>query len=194
MFLYASLSALLLVEPSLRAAIYPAFTASDETTGSGGTVTVAVTVQGFTSVSSAQFSLGWDSGVLQYVSATLNPSFPANTMSPTFGTTSASSGELGFAWLPASDTTVSDGTTMFTVTFNAIGANGTSSAINFTDAPTTKQITENGLADDVTANCTFTAGNVTVVPEPIEASLFIFLGILSGAQMAFASLRIHREA
>jgi hypothetical protein len=157
------LSCLLLILPSSNAQI--TFTAGDETVTSGSPVSVSVTVDNFVDVTSAQFSLAWNPLVLEYTSASGDPGFP-----PAFGAigdSDADNGFLGLSWAGNQDETVSDGTVMFTINFNAIGANGTGSQISFGDNPTPREVAANGSP----TSAEFNGGTVTVAPEPAHTAL-----------------------
>src|SRR5688572_2563628 len=111
------------------------FSTSSANPNSGAPVTVSVSVAGFTQVTTAQFTLEWSPSVLQFVSV---GGFNLSGLgSANFGTTlAASDGKLTVSWddPQAAGVTLSDGTTIFTVQFNAIGANGTSTSVAFGDS------------------------------------------------------------
>jgi gliding motility-associated-like protein len=101
------------------------------------TVSVPVTVTGFNNITAFSFSMEWDETVLQFDSVgAFNLQF---LDAGDFGTTQSSNGILTAAWISDNGTgqTASNGTAIFRLFFTVIGANGSSSPINFTDSPTT---------------------------------------------------------
>ncbi|MCF7763614.1 MAG: hypothetical protein K9N62_08070 [Verrucomicrobia bacterium] len=122
----------------------------------GGTVTVPVTVSGFSSKLSMQFSLQWDQAVLRY-SGISGLGLPEADLTD-FNVTQVrvDAGQLSMAWVTrtGSAQSVADGTVVVNVAFDVIGATGTSSAIRFVDSPTAT------LVDDVPP--TRDEGTVTV--------------------------------
>ena len=122
----------------------------------GGTVTVPVTVSGFASKLSMQFSLQWDQTVLRY-SGISGLGLPEADLTD-FNVTQVrvDAGQLSMAWVTrtGSAQSVADGTVVVNVAFDVIGATGTSSAIRFVDSPTAT------LVDDVPP--TRDEGTVTV--------------------------------
>ncbi|MCB0534368.1 MAG: HYR domain-containing protein [Lewinellaceae bacterium] len=111
--------------------------ASDETASCGQTVTVDITALNFDSIAGLQFSMGWDPAVIAFASVgNFNPSLVLNNGN--FGTTQTGSGFLGFAWTSAlpSGTTLSDGSVLFSVTFNVVATGNASTNIVFGAVPT----------------------------------------------------------
>ena len=105
---------------------------------SGSTVTVPVTVTGFSSKLSMQFSLEWDETVLTFQS--IGSLGLPNAAESDFNIAEArvTTGVLAMAWVTpdGSAHSVADGTVVVEVTFNIIGATGTSSEVRFVDSPT----------------------------------------------------------
>ncbi len=133
------------------------FTASDETGGNGDQVCVDVTVQNFTNIVSMQYSINYNSSVLQFTGgANFNlPGFTgANIGNPT-------PGNITISWLandPVGGQSVANGTVIYQLCFNITGASGTSSNITFSGSPTPVEISNpNGIV-----NPTFDHGSVTV--------------------------------
>lgn len=134
------------------------FTASNETVESGNQVCVDIEVQNFTGIVSAQFSINYNSAVLQYTGAqgiNLPGVSGSNIGNPT-------PGNITFSWV-ANDVvngeTVNNGTVIFQLCFTAIGASGTSSDITFSGSPTPIEVT-NAMGNSL--NPTFTNGSVMV--------------------------------
>lgn len=117
------------------------FAASTENAMPGAAVKLWVSASGFTRVTSAQFTLKWNPAVLQYVGT---GDFNLTDLGAgNFGSAQTSQGKLTISWDDASlaGGTVADGTRLFSVQFTAIGANGTSSTVEFADDPTVREVT-----------------------------------------------------
>jgi hypothetical protein len=127
---------------TLAAAAIPrvAFGASEQGVPAGQTVSVPVTVNGFSRVTSAQFSLAWDPAVLRYLAT---GSYGLKGVSAgSFGTTLAESGKLAFAWhdSEATGVTLTDGAVLFSVSFEVVGKSGSVSAVTLADSPTPQEV------------------------------------------------------
>jgi gliding motility-associated-like protein len=118
----------------------PVFTASQEATTTGSDVTVFVKVDSLKNAVSIQFSLSWDSDVLTYQS-TGGYGLPGSSAF-NFGETQIDQGILTFVWFDGqvNGLTLPDGSTIFSVTFNAIGQAGEQSAVAFVNSPTPIQV------------------------------------------------------
>jgi hypothetical protein len=115
------------------------FGVSRQSARPGQTVTVPITVSGFSQVSSAQFSLAWDPAVLRYLGT---GSYGLKGLSAgSFGTAMTESGKLAFAWYDqeAVGVTLADGTVLFTVSFEVIGKPGSVSAVALAGTPTAEE-------------------------------------------------------
>ena len=128
----------------------------------GATFAVPVTVSAFTNITSAQFSLHWNPAVVQFLGVS---NFGLTGLDVgNLNTNLATNGMMGVSWDNPSGLGVSlaDHTTMFTVSFQAVGANGDVSSLQFADIPTAREVTV-GLAP-----VTFTgqAGSLTVTTAP----------------------------
>jgi hypothetical protein len=136
----------------------------------GQTVTVGVTVSGFSRVTSAQFSLAWDPAVLRYVGT---GSYGLRGLSAgSFGSTWTGSGKLGFGWYDpeALGVTLGDGTVLFSVSFEVIGKAGSASAVAVADAPTAQDVgVDFGLAGFGAHD-----GSVTVVGPGVLVSNSVY--------------------
>jgi len=176
------LAASVCLSPSLHAGII-AFTAGNETVDPGGYVYVPITVSDFANVLGASFSLSWSSGVLNYVgTGNYNSQLAAVGLAPGSFNLDPASGNLGFAWSDSSSSgqTLGDGTTIFTVEFQAVGAGGTSSPISFGDTPTLRDVFLGPLPGTEGIPGT-TNGLVTVVPEPVNWALGLFACVFIGS-------------
>lgn len=87
---------------------------------------VDVTVENFTNVLGFQFPLRWDPTIIEFVEVTnLNPNLPTFTMANSIGDTRVDFGELSIAWADLnnfSQVSLTDGEVLFSICFNAIGA------------------------------------------------------------------------
>ena len=100
---------------------------------SGDNVCVSVTVDNFLDVQTAQASMMWDPAVLSFT-GTQNPVLPGTV----FGENSTDQGMLAFNWFDNSGVTpqnLPNGSVLFDVCFDIVGAPGTSSTFKFTDDP-----------------------------------------------------------
>ncbi len=101
------------------------------------TVTINITALNFDSISGLQFSLGWDTAVLSYSSVgNFNPSLVLNAGN--FGTTQTGNGYLGFAWTSSlsNGTSLSNGSVLFSITFNVAATGNSNTGIVFGSFPT----------------------------------------------------------
>lgn len=127
----------------------PVLIASQEATTAGGTVTVYVTVDSLQSAVSMQLTLSWDSDILTYQST--GDYGLTNLSEFNFGETQVATGILTFVWFDGQvgGVTLADGSTLFSVTFTAIGEVGELSDISFVNIPTPIQI---GVIDGTDIN------------------------------------------
>lgn len=171
------------------------FDVGDASVVAGNPVTLTLTTQNFTDVSSLMFSLAWNSSVFQSPSAAIGTSFPAGGLIAT-----PEPGVLTFMWTPADGNakSLTGMNTVLTLTLNAIGtAPGGNYGFNFADDPTPREVTTTigGVDLDVTASTTFSGGSVSVtpVPEPISTALCIFGGLVVGGR-ALRYVRARKES
>lgn len=112
--------------------------ASNETSSCGESVTVYITALNFDSLAGLQFSLGWNSAILQFDTfGNFNPAMQLDVSN--FGNSQTGNGFLGFAWTTPdlfAGTTLSAGDTLFSITFTVTGGNNTNSGILFGNFPT----------------------------------------------------------
>ncbi|MFT4665539.1 MAG: gliding motility-associated-like protein [Polaribacter sp.] len=145
----------------------PVLTASQEVTTAGGTATVFVTVDSFENAVSLQFTLSWDSDILSYEST--GDYGLTNLSGFNFGETQIANGLLTFVWFDGQvgGVTLADGSTVFSVTFNAIGELGEMSDVLFVNSPTPIQI---GVIDGVDINEVpgfFVDGQVQIISNEV---------------------------
>ena len=104
---------------------------------------VQVGGSGFRQVTSAQFTLAWDPGVLRY--AGIGSYGLRGLSTESFGPMWVNEGKLTFAWYDpvATGVTVADGAAIFGVDFEVIGKPGSVSALVLGDSPTMREATAN---------------------------------------------------
>ncbi len=138
----------------------------------GSTVCIPVVVNDFTDITSLQFSLEWDPTVLQFTEIA-NLSLAQLTVG-NFNVDQASNGSIALAWLDntTAGITLVDGTAIFDLCFEVIGATGATTTIAFTDTPTPQVFSD--LVDEMSfmgGNGQFTVGDGTVDPPPTDGNL-----------------------
>ncbi len=116
---------------------------ADVSADMGTNVCIPVTVDDFTNINSVSASLSWDASVAQYTGSqayALN-NFTNNNVN----SNNASSGELGFTWSDissANPATLSNGSTLLELCFDMVGAQGTSTGVNFSNSPFPIMVTQ----------------------------------------------------
>lgn len=105
----------------------------------GERITMPLRVSSFNDVTSLQFTLGWDPGVLQY--ASLGSLGLRGLSTGNFSVAGTAEGKLTFAWddPQATGVTLPDGSIIFSVTFEVVGEHGSRSLLVFDDAPTPRE-------------------------------------------------------
>jgi gliding motility-associated-like protein len=101
----------------------------------------AVIQEGWVNLESLQFSLDWDTSVMDLVNVIANTDIPGNSPIPgvTYAYTSSS---LASSWSTpnaSSPVSVDDGTLMFTVCFEIVGECDASTVLRFSDEPTYRE-------------------------------------------------------
>ena len=159
------------------------FGVDDQTIAPGGTVTVPIVVQNY-SAAGFQFTFNWDPAVLGFerlqgqqlpnlnsvqfvdgaVVVVLNESF--------FNLTQTDQGRFTAVYDSGNgqNETVADGTGIFEIVFNVLGADGSSSALTFTDDPTARVVaSQTGPETFLTDNGTITISNPPSISHQIGA-------------------------
>ena len=106
----------------------------------GDTVVAQVSVRGFRDVTSAQSTLAWNPAVLRFVDT---GGYGLTGLGEgSFGASWAESGKLSFSWddTTAQGVTLADGRTIFTASFEVIGAAGSVSPLALVDTVTVGEI------------------------------------------------------
>lgn len=110
--------------------------AASTSIGKGQVGCISVTCVGFVDLVSMQYTMIWDSKVLQFKEVRgFNLPYLGTS---NFGAHRSDQGELTFVWIDNSlkGVTKDDGTAVFEVCFTATGATGQATAFQFTDKPT----------------------------------------------------------
>ncbi len=137
---------------------------SSVTVNTGQQAMVDVTVNGWTNILAAQFSINYDSLVLQYGNCTnfttALPGLSAVNVSGPNGV-GVKNGQMTFSWSDQEGTgkTLPNGTRLFTIVFNAIGANGTSSEVFTSSTPRVIEIVNSNFME---LNLVNNRGTVTI--------------------------------
>ena len=154
----------------------------DVATMNGEVIEVDLKVEGFNGVISGQFLMNYDPAVLEFVSVgNLNLEY---LTAANFGTPpDLDAGEITFAWFDESlaGVNVEDGTSIFTLTFNVIGANGSSSILDIDEDPTASTMLEfadgNGVLVVTSQEGTVTVGGDPMSTRDVVTQDFIFFPI-----------------
>ncbi|MEO6760388.1 MAG: HYR domain-containing protein, partial [Saprospiraceae bacterium] len=128
----------------------------------GQQVALDVTTFNFDSLGSLQFSLNWNTAVLQFDSVSLNGSV-LNLSPANFGTTFTGVGRLAFSWTTGSlfGTTVPQGALLFQVYYTVIGTGATS--VQFGDSPTFREAYSSAVQPPEEVPAFYIPGLVSVV-------------------------------
>lgn len=111
----------------------------------GANATVDVTVNGFTNISGIQFSINYDSTVLEFVSfANVNQTL-GGLDGGLIGGSPLKKGQIIVNWFDANGKTLASGTRIFSINFRAIGAEGTKSDVVTSNVPRVIEISDVGL-------------------------------------------------
>jgi len=145
---------------------------SDVNGEKGQIVEVGIAVGGFEEISSMQFSINWDSTILDFKTVenltTILPDFAEKEI----GLVETSSGAIRVAWFDNSISGISipDGTQLFTIRFEIIGEAGTNSAITISDQPIVIEFTN--LAGQI-VELTEVRGGAITIPDNITSTTFL---------------------
>lgn len=127
--------------------------------GAGELVEIDLTIRDFHGLRGAQFTLEWDSTILEFVRVQ-EMLLPGLTMEH-FGLKAQSSGKMSFAWYspePLRKKHLPDGTRVCQLVFKVIAQKG-SSALRFTDGLTPVQVLNSNLSQ---GNALFVRGSVQI--------------------------------
>ena len=115
-------------------------------------------------MTSLQFSLQWNSAVLQYVGT--GDYGLSQLGSGNFDTASSNQGQIAISWEDpnAEGVTLPDGSTIFSLQLKAVGSNGSSSPVSFSGTPLSQQVAVNFILVSFNSQ----SGTVTIEkPKPI---------------------------
>ncbi len=107
-----------------------------------------ITTQDFTNLVGMQFSLNWDNSVLQFDMVQSITNIIPDFVDANIGLTEVNSGAIRVQWNPNDSSQgymLPDGTILFQVCFTAIGSNGTSSSVSFTNSPLSIEVLDVNL-------------------------------------------------
>ena len=140
-------------------------------------ITVPVKVKDFQDIISCQGTIQFDPVIVTY-SSVQDFGLPGMNSS-SFGTTGVSSGKLTFSWYDATllGISVSDSTTIFTITFNIIGTNTQVSPLTFVNTPTLIEIVDNAYN---TLTTVLDNGSITVQNSITPSNVTLYLDSATG--------------
>jgi len=145
---------------------------SDVSGDKGQIVEVGIGITGFEDISSMQFSINWDSTILDFKAVenltTILPDFTEKEI----GLVETGSGVIRVAWFDnsISGITIPNGTQLFTIKFEIIGEAGANSAITISDQPIVIEFTN--LEGQLVELSEVTGGMITV-PDNITSTTFL---------------------
>ncbi len=145
---------------------------SDVSGDKGQIVEVGIAVTGFEEISSMQFSINWDSTVLDFKAienlTTVLPDFTEKEI----GLVETTSGAIRVAWFDNSISGISipNGTQLFSIKFEIIGGAGTNSAITISDTPIVIEFTN--LEGQMIELSEVIGGTITI-PDNLTATTFL---------------------
>jgi hypothetical protein len=96
------------------------------------------------SVSTLQLSYAWNPAVISFQRLDTVGGFPPSAVSDEYGLNNTGLGKLSFVWIdgsPRGYRVPTDSFLIFKIVFKAVGANGTSSPLQFVNTPTTVKAT-----------------------------------------------------
>jgi len=148
------------------------FTASDEFTSNGGVICVEISVDDFVDILNFQFTITWDPAVLQYNSVNTSGVLPDLFFGPGFPTNA-----LTVLWLdiPFLGVSIPDGSVIFEICFDVIGAPGSNTPVTFSG-----DLTEIEILNSAAEELGFIAQNGSVIVAGNFTVNFTSCSTLSG--------------
>ena len=129
----------------------PTFTIDDTSADPGGTVSVNFKVKDFANIVGMQFSVNWDPTVLSYNSIANFSNTLRDFDQSSFNTDQKfiNVGQMVCQWfdMSAEPNTAPDGTILFTIDFDVVGAGGSSTTITIADEPRKIEVIDNNEVD-----------------------------------------------
>ncbi|MBV6443508.1 MAG: hypothetical protein EPGJADBJ_05279 [Saprospiraceae bacterium] len=141
--------------------------AQNATVSCSQTVSINITAINFDSIGSLQFSLGWDTGVLQFSSVSnFNPALQL-VLGDNFNTTQSANGLLAFLWTanPPEGVTLPPGATLFTINLNVQTGGGNNSNLTFGDVPVVREAYSNASGSPEEVAAFWINGAVNVIDD-----------------------------
>ncbi len=153
---------------------------SDVTGEKGQTVEVGISISGFNDISSMQFSVNWDSTVLDFKALENLSDVLPDFSEKEIGLVETTAGIVRVAWFDNAimGVTIPDNTELFTLRFELIGEGGTNSAVTITDQPIVIEFTnQEGEKVELSA---VTGGEITI---PDNTTAIPFLTVQNGVTL-----------
>lgn len=139
--------------------------ASEESAGEGASVCVDVQVDGFADIAGLQYSMSWNTNVIEFEEITnINSAFTGFSID-NFGLDDVGNGELRLQWNDFSfqGITLPDEAVLYQVCFNLVGTAGQSSSVAFTDTPVNQEVINTDTQELPFMN---TNGSVSITGDP----------------------------
>ena len=153
----------------------------EQSAAPGGTITVPVEVSNFTDIASLSFTVGFDAEVLSFVSAQVPAAQELGfVLTGDPGEGGNPDDRATFAFINSEAQSLDDGTSIFEITFEAVGEDGEVSPINLLNAPTPIQA-RNGEGQSVEVETN--NGSVTVSTGGLPVELVSFEAVADGGNV-----------
>ena len=114
-----------------------------ETVEPGASISIDVSVVDFEDIVGMQFSVNWDSAVLQFENVSNFNALP-DYSAANFGTNSTHLGKLSTLWVDSQlyGISLNDSSILFTIVFTVMGTDNTTSLISISDDPTPIEVSD----------------------------------------------------
>lgn len=158
------------------------FTASVEGGKTGEMVTVKINVTNFTDIGGIQWTMRWDPAVIEYTS--VQDLALTDLSLGSFNLTKVAQGYFTTSWYNQQGVTKADGSTIFTIKFKLLGADGKSSNIDFSNTPLQIEISDKNAQK--CSNAVLTSGKInigTVVNPPAGLGLKVGTADANGSEV-----------
>ncbi len=142
-------------------------------------VCVGITADNFSNMTSAKWSMKWDSTVLRYDSLTkLNTTLNLTRATNFVVTDAVAKGRLSFSWNSGTATTVTTGDTLYKICFTALSAAGTSTTVSTLTAGSELFRISGGVS--VTATLNPNNGTVSITNPAASTNVTILANKVAG--------------